>query len=477
MEPKSVSGKHQMTTKNAAFFEMAGRIPGEIKVKKKGSDILIVAVGSDEKRGEAHFHVFKNKNDFENWKNGACLCFKENKYFDHDSHKEILAKDEIKVLMDILGSKPDESLPGNTYWQYLIYLWNGNNFDFRIDINTPIQGYDYDTITRYKEYSETRNNRGIDEEFLEMATIKWGFMSIKLAIYGDEGSGYPHFHFYKNLKPEEGVPASYRSGGGCLAIESTNYFVHGGHQEKLDSKEINGLITFLNEKNKTIDSITNWEYIIALWNDNNPEQKQLSMDLPIPDYRSDMDTVQEKLEEAVSSYLESHGYSDAVVSESRWDDYIPKGITDENQFFGEMAEIYPQYNKDNNIKSAGFRVCVFENKEGPIPHVHIYYEHKGETNHGTIKTVAYVRLDRAEYAPQHEDETKVLNSKERKNLVKFFSTEMPDVYGRDKNEKFYQRTCWEECVRHWIDENPGSEKYFDIDEETGRFIMPDYSEL
>ena len=132
------------------------------------------------------------------------------------------------------------------------------------------------------------------EPFLEMATVKWGFMSIKLAIYGSEESGYPHFHFFKNLKPEGGIPESYRSGGGCLAIESVNYFVHGGHKEKLDPKEIKGLIKFLNEKNRTFKGITNWEYIVGQWNDNNPEEKQLPLDIDIPDYKSDMDTIQEK---------------------------------------------------------------------------------------------------------------------------------------------------------------------------------------
>lgn len=133
-----------------------------------------------------------------------------------------------------------------------------------------------------------------EESFLEMATVKWGFMSIKLAIYGDEGNGYPHFHFFKDLKPEGGIPESYRSGGGCLTIESPNYFVHGRHTEKLNPKEIKGLIKFLKERNRTLSKYTNWEYILAQWNDNNPDQKQLPLDLPIPDYKSDMDAIQEK---------------------------------------------------------------------------------------------------------------------------------------------------------------------------------------
>lgn len=133
------------------FQEMAGRIPGEIKVYKKGKEILIVAVGADESRGEAHFHIFKSNNDFKAWKNGACLLFKDNRYFDHDTHIDTLSKDEMNALVACLKSKPAEGLIGNSYWQYLINLWNSNNFEFRIDLNTPMPNYDYKTITRYKE--------------------------------------------------------------------------------------------------------------------------------------------------------------------------------------------------------------------------------------------------------------------------------------------------------------------------------------
>lgn len=171
------------------------------------------------------------------------------------------------------------------------------------------------------------------------------------------------------------------------------------------------------------------------------------------------------------------GDDKSINTESVWDDYIPESVTDEYQFFSEMAEIYPRYNQDHNIKSGGFKVCVFEGKEDPVPHVYIYYEQKGAKNHRNIKTVAYVCLGTAEYAPQHEKETKVLNSKERKDLVTYFSTEIPDVYGKNKNGNIYQRTCWQECVKHWIDENPGSEKHFEVDAETGLYIMPDYSKL
>lgn len=131
------------------YYEMAGRIPDDLKVGK--NDILIVAMGANENRGEAHFHVYRNKKDLKAWKNGACLLFKDNKYFDHGNNRETLTKDELNALMECLKSKPAEGLPGRTYWEYLIYLWNSNNYNFKIAPNIPIQNYDYNTITRYKK--------------------------------------------------------------------------------------------------------------------------------------------------------------------------------------------------------------------------------------------------------------------------------------------------------------------------------------
>lgn len=137
--------------KNYIYFqEMAGRIPGEIQVNKKGGNKLIIAVGGRENRGEAHFHVFRSIEDLKAWKNGACFLFKENKYFDHKDNAETLSRDELSAMIQCLKSKPEKDLPGNTYWEYLIYLWNGGNYDWRISINMPMPNYDYKTITRYK---------------------------------------------------------------------------------------------------------------------------------------------------------------------------------------------------------------------------------------------------------------------------------------------------------------------------------------
>ena len=130
----------------------------------------------------------------------------------------------------------------------------------------------------------------INQHLFEMATVKGGFMSIKLAIFGSEGP-IPHFHFYKGIAPEESIPNNGSRGGGCLCMDRPLYFNHGSHKETLSSKEIKGLIKFLQEPNKRFKSISNWVYLIGLWNDNNPTQTQLPMNIPIPDYKSDMGSV------------------------------------------------------------------------------------------------------------------------------------------------------------------------------------------
>lgn len=139
------------------YQEMAGRIPGQLKVGKKRG-ILIVAMGANESRGEAHFHVYRSEKDLKAWKNGVCLLFNENKYFDHADNRETLTRDEMKTLVRCLKSRPADGLPGKSYWQFLIYLWNGSNYNFRIDIDTPMPDYDYDTITRRKTKTDNGGN-------------------------------------------------------------------------------------------------------------------------------------------------------------------------------------------------------------------------------------------------------------------------------------------------------------------------------
>lgn len=93
-----------------------------------------------------------------------------------------------------------------------------------------------------------------------------------------------------------------------------------------------------------------------------------------------------------------------------WDDFAPGYVIMDNvdDFFVEMAKIYPKYIEDHNIKKVKFRVCIFEgDNEGPVPHVHVFFDHKWDKNHGKDRTVAYICLGTNEYAPQHDKETNI----------------------------------------------------------------------
>jgi len=129
------------------IYEMAGRLPDNIHVDKHR--ILIVAVGSDELMGNPHFHVFRSDKDKKNWRNGACLMFKDNKYFDHANNTETLDEDELKSLIKSLNKKHKSLDISN--WKYLIILWNDNNYRYQIPNDTKMPEYNYKTISRYKE--------------------------------------------------------------------------------------------------------------------------------------------------------------------------------------------------------------------------------------------------------------------------------------------------------------------------------------
>lgn len=98
---------------------------------------------------------------------------------------------------------------------------------------------------------------------LEMANVG-KFDIYTCSFYGEEGP-VPHFHFYnvsKNIF-------------GCIRLDKPNYFIHGKHKAKLNSKGKKQLIEWLNSKEtpfkKFMDKLTVWEYICILWNENNPD--------------------------------------------------------------------------------------------------------------------------------------------------------------------------------------------------------------
>ena len=123
-----------MDVDDTYLAEMAGRLPRD----KSGRCKLVIAVGADE-RNIAHFHVFRSEKDLRAWKNGACLFFTENRYYDHSNNVETLTKDELKELSSIL--KAQYKHYGITNWQHLVGLWNDNNDRYEIHEDTPMPDY------------------------------------------------------------------------------------------------------------------------------------------------------------------------------------------------------------------------------------------------------------------------------------------------------------------------------------------------
>lgn len=144
-----------------------------------------------------------------------------------------------------------------------------------------------------EEYMIERANADNIEDgpFMEMAAVHGGFMEIKLCVWGREGPT-PHFHFYKGVSPNQGIPND-GYGGGCMCIMQPNYFRHASHKDKMKPKEIKGLIKFLNSSMPG-GKLTVWDYIIMTWNGANPEQTQVPINTPIPEYTNNMTSVIQK---------------------------------------------------------------------------------------------------------------------------------------------------------------------------------------
>ena len=137
------------------------------------------------------------------------------------------------------------------------------------------------------KFNTNKGDEVIQEEVFigEMAAIKGGFKNVKLAVWGSEGNGYPHFHFYRGVAPNAGIPNK-GQGGGCILFEKPNYFHHKTHTEYLTKRESKELVPFLKAKHET--GGTNWQFILGTWNGANPGMKQFPMDTPIPNYKYDM---------------------------------------------------------------------------------------------------------------------------------------------------------------------------------------------
>ena len=103
-----------------------------------------------------------------------------------------------------------------------------------------------------------------------------GFVgNLELYINTDDVCPLPHFHICdKDTKGKVFNTA--------ICLDDVVYLDHSGKTDWLDVKQKKRLINFFQSKKEPLD-ITNWQYILILWNTNN-EYVKIDLDAPMPDY-------------------------------------------------------------------------------------------------------------------------------------------------------------------------------------------------
>ena len=113
---------------------------------------------------------------------------------------------------------------------------------------------------------------------LEIAHVG-SFCGYKVSIYGGEGN-IPHLHFYTENKKKNIY--------GCIRLDCSEYFDHGKHNARLNSKEKKIFTEWIKSKEtpfkKFTDILTVWEYVCILWNENNPNYKFNYDQYTMPNY-------------------------------------------------------------------------------------------------------------------------------------------------------------------------------------------------
>ena len=119
------------------------------------------------------------------------------------------------------------------------------------------------------------------ELLLEMARIGYAD-NLEIYVLTDDPGFIPHIHIRDRETKGEVFDA-------CVRLDSPNYFSHGHHNDKLNSKQKKLLNDFLHTAPSNGRFSTNYEYAVILWNDNNSKEnitikRDSKGNIIIPDY-------------------------------------------------------------------------------------------------------------------------------------------------------------------------------------------------
>lgn len=148
-----------------------------------------------------------------------------------------------------------------------------------------------------------------------------------------------------------------------------------------------------------------------------------------------------------------------------FEEYFEKLNSMEEDYLVEMAIINPSLCKQKSIQ-----VELEQRDEGPIPHLHVYLDKSRNP-----RNCAYVRLDKAEYAPHHKN-GKLLTGKSKDEFIDIMNRLWNDEFIRSKiNENIKEANGYERAVKTWIDTFGETVKFSYTKD--GFPKMPDYSVL
>lgn len=135
-----------------------------------------------------------------------------------------------------------------------------------------------------KELYEALKLEGLDFEIKHYATMrllgdmaKIGYLgSYEIYIRTDDPGNIPHMHIWDRST----IGKKFHT---CIRLDKAEYFHHTGKECTLDSKQIEELVNFLNQRHKIL-KVTNWEYLLIQWTKNNSDV-YIDEDSEMPDYR------------------------------------------------------------------------------------------------------------------------------------------------------------------------------------------------
>ena len=113
-----------------------------------------------------------------------------------------------------------------------------------------------------KRFSEFLNEKQL---LCEMATVGF-YDDLEVCVFSREGGNIPHVHVHDTNTIGKQFDC-------CVKLEYPEYFDHGCHTDKLNSKQRHRLNDFMNADPKDVNFSTNYEIAVFMWNRSNPQHE------------------------------------------------------------------------------------------------------------------------------------------------------------------------------------------------------------